>query len=110
MWIKIGDNIIDVNDINIQLTIMKHATIYIELDISKNIKYYEYFINLYENREVFNINSSKFTALGCRIKTMDIEFKSKMNLNIICDLLDPDIVDRRDNLIEQILNEYKEEL
>lgn len=103
--IRIGDNIINVSDINVQLTIMKHATIYVELDISKYPEYYDYFIEKYENKNIFTISSRNFVGMGCRIKTLDIEFKVKMNLTIVCDLLDPDIIDRRDILIEQLLND-----
>lgn len=105
MWLKIGDDIINVSNVNVQLTIMKHATIYIELDISKYAELYDYFIDKYENKRIFTISSNQFVGMGCRIKTLDIEFKVKMNLTIVCDLLDPDISERRDILIEQLLNE-----
>jgi hypothetical protein len=106
-WIKIGENIFEIKDISVQLSLMKHATIYLEIDIAKFPTHYDYFIDKYENRKIFDIHSSKFMAQGCRIKTIDIEFKSKLNLNIICDILDPDISERRDHLIEEILKDIE---
>jgi len=105
MWIKIEEDIFYISNINVQFTIMSHANIGLEIDINKYPEYYDYFINKYENFKVFTINSSKFTALSCRIKTTDIMFKTKLNLNIICDSIDTDIIERREDILSQILNE-----
>lgn len=116
MWIKIEEEIFCIEDISVQYTLLKHTNIYIEIDIKK-YDYYSFFINLYENNRGFNINFSnevakyfnnKFLAKGCHIKTMDIIFNSKINLNIICDVLLENIMERRDDVIEQIL-ENKEQ-
>ena len=116
MWIKIEEEIFCIEDISVQYTLLKHTNIYIEIDIKK-YDYYSFFINLYENNRGFNINFSnevakyfnnKFLAKGCHIKTMDIIFNSKINLNIICDVLLENIMERRDDMIEQIL-ENKEQ-
>ena len=116
MWIKIEEEIFCIEDISVQYTLLKHTNIYIEIDIKK-YDYYSFFINLYEINRGFNINFSnevakyfnnKFLAKGCHIKTMDIIFNSKINLNIICDVLLENIMERRDDMIEQIL-ENKEQ-
>jgi hypothetical protein len=36
---------------------------------------------------------------------MDIIFKTKLNLQILCDVIDTDIVERREEILNQILNE-----
>lgn len=118
MWIKIEEEIFCIEDISVQYTLLNHTNIYIEIDIKK-YDYYSFFINLYENNRGFNINFSnevakyfnnKFLAKGCHIKTMDIIFNSKINLNIICDVLLENVMERRDDVIEQILvKENKEQ-
>ena len=36
MWVKIDDEVFHVEDISVQLSISKHATIYLELNIENN--------------------------------------------------------------------------
>jgi hypothetical protein len=36
---------------------------------------------------------------------MDIIFKTKLHLQILCDVIDTDIVERREEILNQILNE-----
>jgi hypothetical protein len=51
----------------------------IEIDIKK-YDYYSFFINVYDNNRIFNMNfnevakelDDKYLAVGCHIKTMDI--------------------------------------
>ena len=105
MWIKIEEDIFYISNINVQFTIMSHANIGLEIDIQKYPEYYDYFINKYENWSTFIISNNKFVASSCVIKSMDIIFKTKLNLQILCDVIDTDIVERREDIINQILNE-----
>lgn len=105
MWVKIDNEIFHIEDINVQLSITKHATIYLELNIEKNINYYNFFLDKYENIKQFTIEHPKYVAKNCRIKTIDIVFNSKLNLNIHCQHIDTDVSERRDTIIGQILKE-----
>ena len=107
MWVKIDDEVFHVEDISVQLSISKHATIYLDLDIENNKHYYDFFIDKYEKVKNFTIEHTKYVAKGCRIKTIDIVFNSKLNLNIYCEHIDTDVSERRDSIIEQILEENK---
>ena len=105
MWIKIEEDTFNISNINVQFTIMSHANISLEIDIKKNPKYYNYFINKYEENKIFTINNSKFIASNCIIKSLDIIFKDKLYLNILSDSIDTDILERREDILNQILNE-----
>ena len=107
MWIKIDNEVFHVEDISVQLSITKHATIYLELNIENNQHYYSFFVDKYENIKRFTIEHPKYIAKECKIKTIDIVFNSKLNLNIFCEHIDTDISERRDSIIEQILEENK---
>lgn len=104
MWIKIEEDIFYISNINIQYTIMEHTNISIEIDISKHPEYYNYFVNKYEKWNTFTINNNKFIASNCVIKSMDTIFNTKLNLEIICDIINTNIVERREDIINQILN------
>jgi hypothetical protein len=105
MFIKIDNDIFQFIDISVQLSITKKATIFLEIDIENNQNYYTYFIDKYEKKRSFVIEHSKYIAKGCRIKTIDIVFNSKISLNISCQHIDTDISEIRDSVIEQILKE-----
>ena len=107
MWIKIDNEVFHVEDISVQLSISKHATIYLELSIESNQHYYSFFVDKYENTKRFTIEHPKYIAKSCKIKTIDIVFNSKLNLNIFCEHIDTDVSERRDSIIEQILEENK---
>jgi hypothetical protein len=111
MWIKIEEEIFCIENISVQYTLLKHTNIYIEIDIRK-YDYYSFFINLYENNRGFDMSfcnevakhfNNKFLAKGCHIKTMDIIFNTQINLNITCNSLLENIMERRDDVLEQIL-------
>ena len=103
MCIKIDDAVFYIEDISVQLSTSKHANIYMEINIDSNKNYYTFFIDKYENIKKFTIEHPKYIAKGCRIKTIDIVFNTKLNLNIYCEHIDTDLSERRDSIIEQIL-------
>jgi hypothetical protein len=111
MWIKVEGETFYIENINIQYTLFKYSNILIEIDIKKH-DYYSYFINVYDNNRVFNMSFSNdaakeldgnYLAVGCHIKTMDIIFNTKININIVCNKLKTDISEKRDEILEQIL-------
>jgi hypothetical protein len=110
-WVRIDNDIFDIEDITIQTSIGTHATIYITLDINSNPTYHKYFIKLYENQnhqtiKKFKITSSRFVGIGSVIKSIDTDFDNKMNLSILCDILDvTDVQSRRDELLNDLLND-----
>lgn len=104
-WVKIDNDIFDVVDVTVQLSIGSHTTTYISLDINKNTNYLKYFTNLYENHSSFTMSSIKFIAPGSLIKSIDVDFDSNMNISIKSDVFNPiNIQERRDEMIDEILN------
>jgi hypothetical protein len=102
MWIKIEGETFYIENISIQYTLFKYSNILIEIDIKK-YDYYSFFINVYDNNRIFNMNFSnevakelddKYLAVGCHIKTMDINFNTKINISIVCDKLKTDISEK----------------
>ena len=89
IWVKIDNDVFDVIDVTVQLSIGSHTTTYISLDINKNPNYLKYFTNLYENHSSFTMSSIKFVAPGSLIKSIDVDFDSNMNLTIKSDIFNP---------------------
>ena len=105
IWVKIDNDIFDVVDVTVQLSIGSHTTTYISLDINKNPNYLKYFTNLYENHSSFTMSSIKFVAPGSLIKSIDVDFDSNMNLTIKSDIFNPvSIQERREEIIDELLN------
>ena len=104
-WVKIDNDIFDVIDVTVQLSIGSHTTTYISLDINKKPNYLKYFTNLYENHSSFTMSSIKFVAPGSLIKSIDVDFDSNMNLTIKSDIFNPvNIQERREEIIDELLN------
>jgi hypothetical protein len=111
-WVKINDNVINVEDGSVQLSMGSHASIYLSIDISKNPSYHNFFIKLYESQNSgntksskFDLISSKFQAIGSLIKSIDTDFNNRMNISIKCDYFNPlNIEDRRNEIINDILD------
>lgn len=105
-WIRIDNNIFDVDSWEVQLSIGSHANISITIDINKNPGYYQFFIKTYEDSKKFDIYNTMFLAKGSHIKSMDISFNNEITLSIVCDLLEPiDTQVRRDEIIDDLLND-----
>lgn len=111
-WIKINNDIYDIIDGSVQLSIGSHATIHLTFDISKNKSYQDIFIKMYENQQnytgsecKFQISNSRFIGGGSLIKSIDTDFTDRMNLTIRCDYIQTlDVQERRDEMIDNILN------
>lgn len=105
-WMKIENDTFYVKECDVQLSMESWAILYLTLDLSSYPKYYDTFIEFHEKRKSFHVNTVKFAASGCRIKTMDIDFGKKMSMSIRCDNLDAhDISERRDGIISDILGD-----
>ena len=111
-WVKIDNEIFNVEDGSVQFSIGSHATIYLTLDISTHKTYQDFFIKLYESQqhklpvEKFTIISAKFTGLGSLIKSLDTDFSSRMNLQIRCDMINlADVQGRRNDLLSDLLED-----
>ena len=110
-WIKINNDIYDVIDGSVQLSVGSHATIHLTFDISKNKSYQDIFIKMYESQQnytsdsKFTISNSKFIGSGSLIKSIDTDFSERMNLTIRCDYIQTlDVQERRDEIIDDIIN------
>lgn len=102
--IKINNDVFSTMETSIQLSTGKLCSIYILLDVSKYPDYYKKLISLYENTQTFNIDTNKIRAIGCVIKTVDIDFGRTMGLNVRCSEIITDItMVRRDEIITSIL-------
>lgn len=110
-WIKINNDIYDVIDVSVQLSIGSHATIHLTFDMDKS--YQDTFIKMYEIQQnctksecKFQISNSRFIGVGSLIKSIDTNFTNRMNLTIRCDYIQTlDIQKRRDKMIDEFLNE-----
>jgi hypothetical protein len=103
-WIKIDNETFYVKEVMIQLTVMAHATIDLSFDIKSYPSYSDIFFNMYEKGSKFNIVAKEFEGKGIMIKAVDVGSKI-MNISLKCDLLNhKDISERRDEIIEEVLN------
>ena len=102
--IKINDETICVEECSIQLSTEKHATIYMSFDTSKSPNSYDIFLNLYESRTVFDISHPNFDANKSIIKTIDIDFGSRMSINLRCsELITKDLAHHRAEIIDELI-------
>ena len=103
-WIKINDETFYVEEISMQLTIGAHASIEISLDIIKYPQYSDIFFNKFDKREKFTLVAKSFECRGTLIKTIDIG-KKLLNISLKCDYTNQTpIQERREILIDDILN------
>lgn len=103
-WIKISGTTYYVRECDVQLSMESWASMHMALDLRSHPSYYDDFIDLYERGASFSIDTKKFLASGCRIKSIDIDFGKNMTLAIRCEKLDAnDISERRDGIIDDIL-------
>lgn len=111
-YIRIYNDVFEVDTISIQTTIGSHATIYISVDIENRANYLNYFINLFDNKKKFDLVGGSFIGSfigkGSFIKYIDVVFNKRINLTIRTDILYvKDISERREEIIEEILNNNK---
>jgi len=101
-WIKVDGVIFTVKEYSVQLSIGSHASIEVSFDNRKD--YSDFFFEKYEKRSKFNLIGKQFEAKGVHIKGIDVS-SNKINLSLRCDILDNrDISERRDEIIDEVLN------
>jgi len=104
-WIKIDNDPFDVIDVTVQFSIGSHTTTYISFDLNKYPKYLNYITSLYENHQRFELSSNRFIAPGSYIKSIDVDFDTKMNVTVKSDIFNAvDTQQRRDEIIDELLN------
>lgn len=118
-WIKINNQHFDIRNISVQFNIVeqsipwKGSVNYAKSRTSCDITVIFDFndtnkvIKIFDNRSRFDITSSEFIANGCYIKTLDTDaINNTLVAYITSDYVKiKDIVDIRDEKINQILNE-----
>ncbi len=127
-WFRINDRDFTANQIGVQYTIEGATTTYmnksvyipqrrktcditIDMIITNSLDY-DYINKIYDNQYMnysvnskFEITSGDFKAYGCLIKTLTINTNNILKIEIISDhIQSKDISDRRDEIIEQILD------
>jgi len=127
-WFRINDRDFTANQIGVQYTIEGATTTYmnksvyipqrtktcditIDMIITNSLDY-DYINKIYDNQYMnysvnskFEITSGDFKAYGCLIKTLTINTNNILKIEIISDHIQTkDISDRRDEIIEQILD------
>jgi hypothetical protein len=128
-WFKINDRNFTANEISVQYTIegatntymnksiyipqrTKTCDITIDMIITNNSEY-DYINSIYDNQysnhysvnTKFEILTSGFKAWGCLIKSITIDLNNSVRLEVISDhIQSKDLSDRRDEIIDQILD------
>ncbi len=103
-WIKIESDVFFIKEVSIQLSVGSHASVDISFDRSLYPDYESIFFKKYEDGRKFSIIGKTFESKGSLIKSIDIDTHI-INLSIRCDILNPiNTSERRDEIIEEVLN------
>lgn len=114
LLVKIGDNILNLKNEEIQYDIFKTPTISLSFDIIKYPSYKKIIIDIWDNQNTIsslinssykiNLSTPKYEAIGCFIKMIDIsdtEIKSIFS----CDYFKESLLqERRDIILNKILD------
>ena len=101
-WVKIDGDTFYIKNSSVQLTIGSHASIEISLENRKD--YSDFFFRKYETLSKFNLIGKQFEAKGVHIKGIDVD-TNQINISLRCDILDDrDISERREEIIDEVLN------
>ncbi len=105
MQVKICNEIFNCLEGSVQLSLGSHATINLKFDLNKYPNYELFFIKIYESDKIFEMTSSNFESIGCKIKKVDIDYlNKKMEISIHSDLLESkDLSKRREDIINDLL-------
>ena len=107
-WIKILDDILDIEDCQVQTTTdMKYTTTFIFIDLNKNPNYLDILHNYYTNHTEFDVDTKDYKLLKSIIKTFDL-YQSQLTLNIRSEkLYIKDRMIEREERINELLDEDK---
>jgi hypothetical protein len=105
-WIKIDGVIFNCREIQSQLSIGSHATVYLDFNLVENPSYENPLLNMYEmNLRNLTIESKTFIARGCKMKTLNINANKSISIAMSSDYMELiSMEDRRDQNLEDILN------
>jgi len=117
-WIKINGEIFSYKELSTQTSIGSHTTSFLTIDMNQNPNSYDFFSKLWDSHSmsngilthkkdiVFNVRTNNMELHGCLIKNIDFDFNlSLISLGIISDYSTMiDVSERRDEIIEEILN------
>ena len=84
-WVKINNDIYHIKDCVVQLSVMSHATINIEIDLKKYPTYSDIFFNMYDSGFKFDLIGRDFDGRGAQIKSIDCN-STRMNISLRCDI------------------------
>lgn len=103
-WIKINNDTFFVKEESVQFSIGAHATINISVDLKLYPEYLQHFFNISQNIIKFDLTTKDFEAKGCQMKSLDYDLEY-LKIALRCDvLIDKDKSERRDELIDDLLN------
>ena len=107
-WIKILDDILDIEDCQVQTTTdMKYTTTFIFIDLNKNPNYLDILHNYYTNHTEFDVETKDYKLLKSIIKTFDL-YQNQLTLNIRSGkLYIKDRMIEREERINELLDEDK---
>lgn len=101
-WIKLDGTILYIKDYSVQLSLGSHASLEIKLDNQR--EYSEMLFLKFESKLKFNLIGKQFEAKGVHIKGIDVS-SNQITLSLRCDILDNrDISERREEIIDEVLN------
>lgn len=107
-WIKILDDILDIEDCQVQTTTdMKYTTTFIFIDLNKNPNYLDILHNYYTNHTEFDVETKDYKLFKSIIKTFDL-YQNQLTLNIRSEkLYIKDKMTEREERINELLDEDK---
>jgi len=107
-WVKILDDILDIEDCQVQTTTdMKYTTTFIFIDLNKHPNYLDILHNYYSNNTDFDIETKDFKLLKSIIKAFDL-YQNQLTLNIRSEkLYIKDKMTEREERINELLDEDK---
>lgn len=101
-WVKIDGDTFYIKQGSVQLTLGSHATI--EISVENRKDYSDFFFKKYDSGVKFNLIGKQFDAKGVHIKGIDVD-TNQINISLRCDILDNrDISERREEIINEVLN------
>ena len=71
--IRINEKTFEVLEISFQPKLDGSASIFIQFDVSKNSVYKKFFLDLYDNKTLFNFFSRFYKSTNCVIKSTDLD-------------------------------------
>jgi hypothetical protein len=104
-FVKLDNEIFNVIDVVVQLSIGSHTTTHLSVDLIKYPEYLNKITDIFEMSKKFEMISNRFIAPGSYIKSIDVDFDKKMNISVKSDVFNNvDTQQRRDEMLDELLN------